>query len=138
MKLMKLAATVAAVLTIASCSSKRTAGIASMAGEWRIVSADGVQYGNNTEVQPTIWFDTKESLVHGNAGCNTFNGSYQTTGQQLRFADDMAVTLKLCNNQEFEQRLLQSLGEVRSFGLLPDGKAELLDDNGKPLVTLAR
>lgn len=105
-------------------------------GEWKILSADGMPASG--ESTPTIWFDTEENLTHGNAGCNTFNGEY-TVGkdQALRFGT-MAVTMRMCDDMEFEQKFLQVLDQVATFGKLPNGNAGLFDENGRLLIELAR
>lgn len=108
----------------------------SLQGEWKILSADGMPASG--ESAPTIWFDTEENLTHGNAGCNTFNGEY-TVGkdQALRFGT-MAVTMRMCDDMEFEQKFLQVLDQVATFGKLPNGNAGLFDENGRLLIELAR
>lgn len=105
-------------------------------GEWKILSADGMPAAG--ESTPTIWFDTEENLTHGNAGCNTFNGEY-TVGKDhaLRFGT-MAVTMRMCDDMEFEQKFLQVLDQVATFGKLPNGNAGLFDENGRLLIELAR
>ena len=109
----------------------------SLQGEWMIVVVDGMPAGG-TETTPTIWFDTQENLTHGNAGCNTFNGEYTVGKDQALKFGTMAVTLRMCDNMQFEQKLLQALDKVASFGKLPSGNAGLFDESGKLLVELAR
>lgn len=107
-------------------------------GEWKIVSAGGFPAEGSTETQPTIWFDTEEKLTHGNAGCNTFDGSYSLgKGQSLKFSQ-MSVTMRMCADMAFEQRLLAAFDDVAAFGALRGGKAGLFDSAGQLLIVLAR
>lgn len=108
-------------------------------GEWKIVSADGFPSKGQTEEQPVIWFDTEEHLTHGSSGCNTFYGSYTTgDGQKLSFSSDMAASLKLCPNMEFEQKLLAAIGETKSYGMMYGGRVGLFDESGQLLIILER
>lgn len=107
-------------------------------GEWRIESVDGLPSEGNAETQPTIWFDTEEKLTHGNAGCNTFDGSYALgKGQSLKFSQ-MSVTMRMCADMAFEQRLLAAFDDVAAFGALRGGKAGLFDTAGQLIIVLAR
>lgn len=107
-------------------------------GEWRILSVQGTAAGNNLEERPVIWFDTKEKLVHGNASCNLFNGSYTPgKGQSLQFSQ-MLSTMKMCADFTFERKVFEALDKVRSFGMLHNGNAGLFDGNGQLLVELGR
>lgn len=109
----------------------------SLQGEWSIIEVDGMP-ADGTESAPTIWFDTKEHLTHGNAGCNTFSGEYTVGKEQALAFGTMAVTLRMCDNMQFEQKVLKALDDVASFGKLPSGNAGLFDETGKLLIELAR
>mgnify|MGYP000808273977 FL=1 len=50
----------------------------------------------------------------------------------------MAVTMRMCDDMEFEQKFLQVLDQVATFGKLPNGNAGLFDENGRLLIELAR
>ena len=105
-------------------------------GEWRIVSAGGLM--PKAESKPTIWFDTEERLVHGNAACNTFNGDYSVDGQLISFAKNMAITMRMCDDMAFEIRVMEALGDAAKFGLMPDGSVGLFNEDGSLVMLLAR
>lgn len=109
----------------------------SLQGEWSIIEVEGMPAAG-TETAPTIWFDTQERLTHGNAGCNTFNGEYTVGKDQALSFGTMAVTLRMCESMQFEQKVLKALDNVASFGKLPSGNAGLFDESGKLLMELAR
>ena len=106
-------------------------------GEWTIVSVAGMS-NDAAEEKPTIWFDTKEHLTHGNASCNTFDGSY-TTGrnQSLKFGN-LALTMRMCANMDFEDKLMKTIDDVASFGKLANGNVGLFNAAGEMLIELAR
>lgn len=107
-------------------------------GEWKILNVKGVPATSSLETTPTIWFDTKEKLTHGNASCNSFHGGYGLDkGQSLKFSQ-MASTMKFCSEMTFEQKLFEALDEVRSFGKMHGGKVGLFDEDGQLVIELVR
>jgi len=74
----------------------------------------------------------KDGKVSGHAGCNTFNASYETTGDQIRIGQVMS-TRKHCPQpdgiMQQEQQYLQALSRARVFELTDCG-LKLRDDNG--------
>ncbi len=142
-----------AAMLFASCGSSKqatnTSGTAAaqntlgkikhseLQGEWTIVSAAGMS-NTDAEEKPTIWFDTKEHLTHGNASCNTFDGEYTTGGNQTLKFGNLALTMRLCGNMDFEDKLMKSFDNVASYGKLPNGNVGLFSAEGKMLIELAR
>lgn len=106
-------------------------------GEWKIASVDGMT-SESAEVSPSIWFDTEEHLVHGCAGCNTFDGSYTTGGKQTLKFGDIAATMRLCADSTFEDKVLRAFDEVAAFGKLSNGNAALFSASGEMLIELTR
>lgn len=86
----------------------------------------------------TLVFDLAGS-VSGIASCNSYRGSYQVTGETLRFDSDFITTRKSCApalmNQE--RRFLDALGEVTRFDFDRTG-ALLLQGAGRTLVLARR
>ncbi len=110
---------------------------ADLQGEWTIVSVDGMG-SEEAEEKPTIWFDTEEHLTHGNAGCNSFDGSYTTGGNQTIKFGNLALTMRLCGNMDFEDKLTKTIDDVASFGKLPNGNVGMFGAAGEMLIELAR
>ncbi len=69
-----------------------------------------------------------ESAVQGNAGCNTFRGTYVMTGSQLTFPG-LATTQMACPNMDIERGFLKALGETTSWRMA-GSQLELLDKAG--------
>lgn len=85
----------------------------------------------NREQQPYLTLDS-DGKVHGNAGCNGLNGSYEQKGESLTFGP-LATTRKACPDMEGEQAFLQALKAVSGFRI--DGELlTLFDDNDQPLA----
>jgi putative lipoprotein len=66
---------------------------------------------------PTLTFD-KDKRAHGNGGCNRYQGSYETTGQNLTFGP-LAATRMACPapQMDAEQLFFGNLAKVTSYHL---------------------
>ena len=85
-------------------------------------------------------FNVAEKRVHGNASCNTINGSFtQEEGQaaSLRF-NQMISTMMACPNMDVESSILKALDEVRSFEIKADGTVSLLGADGTEVLSLKK
>lgn len=111
-----------------------------LAGRWIVTNIGSVAVGE-VERTPELNFDMAEKRVHGNASCNTINGSFsQEEGKpaSLRFSQ-MISTMMACPNMETEGNILKALNQVRSFDCgEEDNTVVLLDENGYPVLTLSR
>ena len=108
-------------------------------GAWEIVSVKGNPVGE-VEKQPQLVFNVAEKRVHGNASCNTINGSFtQEEGQaaSLRFSQ-MISTMMACPNMDVESSILKALDEVRSFEIKADGTVSLLGADGAEVLSLKK
>ena len=109
-------------------------------GAWEIVSVKGNPV-REVEKQPQLVFNVAEKRVHGNASCNTINGSFtQEEGQaaSLRFSQ-MISTMMACPNMDTERLVLEALNKVASFTLDQDkSKLSLLDENGTEVMSLTK
>ena len=102
-----------------------------------IVSVSGTELGQMENV-PFLAFDVAGKRVHGNAGCNVVNGGFsQEEGNpnSIQFTQ-MISTMMACPDMETERKVLDALGNVRSFGFDEDGMLVLSDENGQELVVL--
>jgi heat shock protein HslJ len=70
--------------------------------------------------------------VGGNAGCNSFGGSYSVDGTQLTIGQDMFSTAMSCGDETDaqERRFLQALASAESF-TLADGKLMISHAGGE-------
>jgi len=106
-------------------------------GMWQIIKIGDKQY-NNPEMN--IFFDIPALKVHGNTGCNYFNGSIYTdpkAAASLNFGH-MGVTRMACPDQGVETSMLVALEQVCSARLSTNGEALLNDAGGTTLLVLRR
>lgn len=77
-----------------------------------------------------------DGTVFGNAGCNNFSGSFETTGNTITI-HNLAATLMACENptgiMEQEQQYLDLLSQVAS-GKLIDLQLVFYDQSGRSLL----
>ncbi len=72
---------------------------------WKLVTLDGQPVKMSENQDREQYFMLKEGgAINGFAGCNTFNGTYQLeTGNRIRFSEHLAVTMKVCPDQEIKE-----------------------------------
>lgn len=107
-------------------------------GNWQVMSIDGMKV-NDEEVN--IFIDIAELKVHGNTGCNFFNGVIYIDPNRSNAIDfsDMGVTRKACPNSDRERMMLVALEEARTaISGKNDDTVLLLNKAGKELMTLKR
>lgn len=106
-------------------------------GEWEVVQIGNKKIGNQD--RPNIFLDIPEKTVHGNTGCNYFNGVLHldpNSPNSISFSQ-MAVTMRACPNQEVERLMLVALEEAYSYSL-SGNSLKLLDSSKKTVITLRR
>lgn len=117
-----------------------SAKLSDLNGEWLIREADGVAVPSGMEKQPNIAFDVTEKRLHGNAGCNIINGSFDTDQANPAAISFQRVisTMMACPDMEVEGRIKKSLGAARSFGKLENGGMGLYDADKNLVMVLVK
>lgn len=107
-------------------------------GAWKVVTLNGVQVPSDSEMQMVI--DIPELKLHGNAGCNTMNGSISINPDKQNSLEfkDVATTRMTCPQIGLEQQFLSALSQVTSVELAKDGDLLLQDASGHTLVQLKK
>lgn len=106
-------------------------------GEWQIVKIGTKSYDNP---ELNVFFDIPEGKVHGNTGCNYFNGMIYHdvyVPYSLNFGD-MATTRMACPDDSAQTALLVALEQVTKAKPLTSDTVQLCDNAGKVLLTLKR
>lgn len=106
-------------------------------GQWQVASI-GAKKFNDPEMN--LFFDIHQMTVHGNTGCNFFNGTLTTDPAKacsLNFGN-MAVTLRACPDAQAETEMLVALEGAACVKEDGAGQALLLDSDGKVLMVLSR
>lgn len=109
-----------------------------LAGEWLIISVEGVEAKSEMDIAPFMAFDLEESRVNGNAGCNLFNSAITLEeGQSIAFSLG-ASTMMSCPDMELEQLVLGALGKIRKYGRMSNGNLGLFDHSGNVCIELKK
>lgn len=106
-------------------------------GSWRVIEINGEKVDND---DMTVFIDLAELRIHGNTGCNFFNGNIRiepglTNG--ISFSS-MGVTRRMCENADLERRMLVALEECTTAVSSGDNKAILTTNGGKSSLKLVR
>ncbi len=104
-------------------------------GNWQIVSVRGKAIDDE---EATIFIDVPALKVHGNTGCNYFNGEVYINPDKSNAIDfsNMGLTRMACPKFEQEQAIMLALEETATALDRGDGNVILLDNAGKELMTL--
>lgn len=125
---MRVLISLVALLTVATAACGGDADIENV--EWQLVSISGTEVP--PDVVPTLLL--ANGTVAGLAGCNTFTGPYELSGDDLSFGQ-LATTRMACvpGIDEVEQAYVAALPEVSSAAR--DGDSlELSDADGNVLL----
>lgn len=106
-------------------------------GHWQVKSVAGL----DKLVEPAdIFFDLAELKLHGNTGCNYFNGDIYLDHRRGNAVDfsNMGVTRMACPNAAQESAILVALEQSASATNNGNDHVTLLDADGKQLMSLER
>lgn len=107
-------------------------------GNWQITSAEGMTVDTD---EATLFIDIAELKVHGNTGCNFFNGDIYIDPLRSNAIDfsNMGLTRMACPHPERERAIMVALERAASAiaGKNSD-TVLLLDSAGKEVMTLRR
>jgi heat shock protein HslJ len=87
-----------------------------------------------SDVEVTLFFDSTKKQFIGNAGCNTYSGSYKVKGSKLSFPSGVTITLLKCIEEvgQQEDEYVGMFGSADSLEIV-DGKLHLICD-GKLII----
>lgn len=106
-------------------------------GTWKVDAIDGEKV--DVENMKLV-FDVDEHKIHGNTGCNVLNGRFETDMDEPNtFSfEAIAVTMMLCPQMEYQTAMLVALENACRAKPIDKNRVELLDSDGKSVLTLER
>lgn len=106
---------------------------------WRLVELRGRPIdGMELAAEPTLSFAADGSTVSGNASCNSFSAAYALkSGNRIRFARQLAVTLMACPDMSVEAEFLDVLQTADNYAIGSDGTLSLNRARMAPLARFA-
>ena len=140
-KVLSIGCLTALFMSMSSCGvTKKSTALADLAGKWMIVEADKQAIADNMENQPFVEFNLDEKRLHGNAGCNVFNGEFlvdEAAPTAIAFPQ-VITTMMACPDMDVEGRILKALNEVRTFGVLADGAVGFYNESNDLVLVVKR
>lgn len=115
----------------------RRANMEYLNGKWQISEINGEMIN---DPEANVFFDVKEQKVHGNTGCNYFNGDIMfdsNTANSINFTG-MAVTRMACHKGDQERKMLVALEEAATVVRGDNNTVLFLDRSGKNVIKLKR
>ena len=108
-------------------------------GEWDIISMRKKKVYSLERAY--LYLDFKGgNKVYGNNGCNTINGTFQLSGNNLKFSDFIS-TSESCHNVTSEKTIMHTLADVRRYSLQSQYNAQymnLMNSKGAVIMVLKR
>lgn len=111
------------------------AGLDFLNGDWEVVDIQGEDFSNS---DMSIFFDVEERKVHGNTGCNSFNGEIfvdPLNARQISLSN-LAVTMRMCPNIAQQSKYLVALEETAGARAAGSKTVFLTDSDGNVVITL--
>lgn len=115
----------------------RRNGMAFLNGNWQVMEIDGEAIEDE---DATIFFDIAARRVHGNTGCNFFNGEIvidPAHSNAVSF-EKMGVTKRMCQKHDQERNMMLALEAATVAVPGENGTALLTDSSRKHSMTLRR
>lgn len=106
-------------------------------GNWLITSVNGKTVNDE---EANVFIDINELKLHGNTGCNFFNGTIYINPDKSNAIDfsKMALTRMACPKMEQEAAILLALEETTTAIQGNSDQVILLNQDGKELMTLKK
>jgi heat shock protein HslJ/uncharacterized coiled-coil protein SlyX len=116
------------VLPAAAMAQDDAAVLSPEGVEWTLATLAGEPVAEGSDI--TLFLSGGE--VVGNAGCNSYFGSYELSGDTLTFPNPFGVSLKFCEDavMAVENMYLPLLQDTATFALTDEGALELADSSG--------
>lgn len=108
-------------------------------GEWDIVSLRKKKVYSLERAYLYLDF-AGGNKVYGNNGCNTINGTFQLSGNNLKFGEFIS-TEESCHNVTNERTIMHTLADVRKYTLETQYNAQylnLMNSKGTVIMVLKR
>ncbi len=109
-------------------------------GEWDIIELRNGKKVYTIE-RAYVYLDfAGGNKVYGNNGCNTINGTFQLSGENLKF-NDFISTQQSCHNVTSEKTIMHALADVRRFKVQSQYNAQymtLMNNKGNTVLVLKR
>jgi heat shock protein HslJ len=102
---------------------------------WKLKEIKGKPVAETEGTKPAhLTFNSKDTRVFGNSGCNSFSGTYRLKWVNRLLFSEMVFTRMMCTDMDVENKLSEVFRTVESYTINRD----TLILNGKEAIPLAR
>jgi len=103
---------------------------------WKLIELNGkkIILGKNQNVAPHLTLKNENSHVIGNSGCNSFQGTYELSGENKIKFSKLASTKMFCDYMEMETAVLKALEMTDSYS----AEKDTVTLNNATMVSLAK
>ena len=118
-----------------SAAFSQAADPALVGTEWQLAQVGELKIGI-MDYPPYILLAEGSSTLEGHGSCNSFTGTYERNGDDLKFGP-IAATKIFCPAElknRIEKALIKALGDTRKYAIV-DGVLHLQDEKGETLAT---
>ncbi len=105
------------LVALAACASAPVPSDAPLEGTtWEVVEVRGITPPSSAAPDPYVVIQSGDGQVAGSTGCNSFNGPYRATGNELVMGP-LSSTRRACSTElgDFETIMLDALGKTRFY-----------------------
>ena len=104
-------------------------------GYWVLTELNGQEATDVFKgVTPFMEFNSADTMISGNAGCNRFFGKYKINEKNQFSAPKLGSTLMMCMDDNKEFDFLKALGDTTTIGFDQSGKLAFVKDKKVVLV----
>jgi heat shock protein HslJ len=133
--MLRIASIVLMTIGALAVSKIAKAQIADLKGQEPLTNLEGTEWGPENGIGQFVQFLNGGDLA-GWAGCNSFFGTYEQNGNELKIGS-MVVTKKACENLGMEQAFLGALKTARGFEA-SHKEMNILDENNEVGLSMRR
>jgi heat shock protein HslJ len=133
--MLRIASIVLMTIGALAVSKIAKAQIADLKGQEPLTNLEGTEWGPENGIGQFVQFLSGGDLA-GWAGCNSFFGTYEQNGNELKIGS-MVVTKKACENLGMEQAFLGALKTARGFEA-SHKEMNILDENNEVGLSMRR
>lgn len=132
-KYLVLMVLIATLFVLAACSPSESTNLELSGKTWVAASLNGSPLVETTVISAEF---TEDGKISGTAGCNSYSGTYTTSGSEIEIKQPMASTMMACPEPVMKQETdyFQALAAAKSFKIKAS-QLTLEDANGTELVS---
>ena len=126
------------IVLMTACNSKesKSADRSLLQSDWQLEKINGESLEESMTI-PTLRINLSEMRLSGNSGCNNYTGAITELDNKIIKIGDMASTLKLCPEANYEDQYMNLLKQVKTFEV-NDSSLSFKDGNNNKILEFTK